>query len=601
MVPEYSFIKPLKFNLLAKMKIGSLLIAFIVYAQLSGLCAKEKGNNQPNIIFILTDDQRWDAIGYSGNEIIYTPEMDKLANQGVYFHNAFVTTPICAVSRASIFTGLHERTHRYTFQTGPIREEHMQDSYPRMLQKAGYYTGFFGKFGVAYPHISKLFDVSENYDRKTKYKDYRGYYYKTLDGDTVHLTRYTGQKALDFIDSLPSEKPFCLSLSFSAPHAHDGAPKQYFWQESVDHLYRDVDIPEAPISDDKYFEALPARVKEGFNRERWTWRYDTQKKYQESVKAYYRMISGVDLEIGKIRKKLKEKGLDKNTVIIFMGDNGYFLGERQLAGKWLMYENCLRVPLIICDPRIKIHRDIEQLALNIDIPSTILDLAGMEAPELWQGSSLLELARGRQTTSLRDTILTEHLWNFEHIPPSEAVRTDEYKYLRYINDKSIEELYNLKTDPLEVNNLVEKEAYKNQLNELRKKCDQLKSKYADKILGVPTGLMVEQISNPDGVKVNNTLPEYNWIIPIGAGSQQSYQVLVASDKELIDNNIGDMWNSGEVKNNMPQASHLGTKLEARNTYYWKVRIWDSGHRLSEYSKAQKFTIGSFSGKNSTEN
>ena len=575
------------------------LLSLCVYP--FALCAKEKSKNQPNIIFILTDDQRWDAIAYSGNKIIYTPEMDRLAKQGVYFHNAFVTSPICAASRASIFTGLHERTHRYTFQNGPIREEHMQDSYPLMLQKAGYYTGFFGKFGVDYPHISQLFDVSENYDRNRNYKDYRGYYYKTLDGDTVHLTRYTGQQALDFIDAAPSEKPFCLSLSFSAPHAHDGAPGQYFWQEDVDHLYRDVEIPKALISDDKYFEALPDKIKKGFNRKRWTWRYDNPEKYQESVKGYYRMISGVDLEIGKIRKKLKEKGLEKNTVIILMGDNGYFMGERQLAGKWLMYDNCLRVPLFINDPRIKKHRDIEHMVLNIDIPSTILDLAGIEAPKSWQGSSFLGLAQGKQTAGLRDTIFIEHLWNFEHIPPSEGVRTDEYKYLRYINDQSIEELYNLKTDPLEENNLIEDVVYNNQLNDLRQKCDQLKSKYADYVLGIPTGIMIEFIRDPKGVKVNDNMPEYNWIIPSGAGRQQSFQVLVASSKENIDKNIGDVWDSGEVNSSNPRALHSGEALKPNNTYYWKVRIWDSGHRLSEYSQVQKFSIGNFLGNSSIEN
>ena len=294
-------------------------------------------NKKPNIIFILTDDQRAEAMGYAGNKIIKTPEMDKLASQGIYFKNAFVTTPICAASRASILTGLYERTHLYTFQQGNLKQGYADNSYPTLLKKAGYYTGFFGKFGVEYPSFNTMFDQGENYDRNTKYKDHRGYFYKTLGKDTVHLTRYTSQKAMDFISSAPTDQPFCLSLSFSAPHAHDPAVDQYFWQPEVDNLYKDVVIPPPIMASDADFMAQPAYVRNGENHTRWLWRFDTPEKYQKSVKGYYRMISGVDLEIGKIRKLLAEKGLDKNTIIIFLGDNGYFLGEPQFADKWLMY------------------------------------------------------------------------------------------------------------------------------------------------------------------------------------------------------------------------------------------------------------------------
>jgi alpha-L-rhamnosidase len=158
-------------------------------------------------------------------------------------------------------------------------------------------------------------------------------------------------------------------------------------------------------------------------------------------------------KLPKSGKKLKEKGLDKNTVIILMGDNGYFLGERQLAGKWLMYDHSIRVPLIIYDPRVKKPLDSDLMALNIDIPSTILDLAGLKQPGSWHGKSLMPIVSGQQQTFGRDTVLIEHLWEFENIPPSEGVRTNEWKYFRYVNDKSWEELYNLKNDPQEAENL----------------------------------------------------------------------------------------------------------------------------------------------------
>ena len=398
-------------------------------------------SERPNIIFILTDDQRWDALGYAGNKVIQTPEMDKLAEQGCYFRNAIVTTPICSASRASIFTGLHERTHRYTFQTGALRKEFMEKAYPKLLKEAGYYTGFFGKFGVNYPGSEEMFDAFESYDRNGRYNDKRGYYYKTLGKDTVHLTRYTGQKALDFLENVPDDRPYCLSLSFSAPHAHDGAPLQYFWQEEPNKLYRDMDVPGPKLADDKYFNALPKAVRDGFNRVRWYWKNDTPEKYQHSTKGYYRMIYGIDLEIAKIRRKLEEKGLAENTVIILMGDNGFFLGERQISGKWLMFDNSIRVPLIVYDPRFKKPKDSNEMGLNIDVPATILNLAGIDVPESYQGKSLLPLVNGDKKALGRDTILVEHLWEFEHIPPSEGVRTADWKYMRYVNDRSLEELY----------------------------------------------------------------------------------------------------------------------------------------------------------------
>ncbi len=434
-------------------------------------CKRE--TKKPNIIFILTDDQRWDAMGYAGNDIIHTPEMDKLAREGIYFKNAFVTTPICAASRASILTGMQERTTGYSFGAGNIKDAYIKESYPELMKNSGYYTGFFGKFGVRYDSIKSLFDVCESYDRNTRFPDRRGYFYKTLDGDTVHLTRYTGQKALDFINSVPDGKPFCLSLSFSAPHAHDPAPDQYFWQKTVDSLYRDITIPPPRMGEDKWFMAQPVYVREGENRTRWTWRYDTPEKYQHSVKGYFRMISGIDLEIGKIRKLLKEKGIDGNTIIMLMGDNGQFLGERQLAGKWLMYENSLRVPLIIYDPRNPEHRDVDDIALNIDIAPTIFDFAGLQAPSVWQGKSLVDYTTGGNPAKDREEFVCEHLWEVPIIPPSEGLRTKDMKYFRYRHDMQHEELYDMAKDPWEKNNLAGDPEYQDKLLKMRNDCDSI--------------------------------------------------------------------------------------------------------------------------------
>lgn len=557
---------------------------------------------KPNIIFILTDDQRWSALGYAGNKDIQTPEMDKLAQQGVYFSKAVVTTPICSASRASILSGVHERTHRYSFQTGAIRSEFMEEAYPRLLKEAGYYTGFYGKFGVKFSEKEEMFDVIEDYDRANQYKDYRGYYYKTLGEDTVHLTRYTGQKALDFIDNVPTDKPFCLSLSFSAPHAHDGAPLQYFWQDQPDKLYQDKDFPKADISGDKYFEALPLPVREGFNRLRWGWRYDTPEKYQHSVKGYYRMIYGIDLEIAKIRKKLEETGQDDNTVIILMGDNGQFLGERQIAGKWLMYDNSIRVPLVVFDPRAQNHLDSDEMALNIDVPATILDMAGVQVPETYQGKSLVNIVSGAEKSMGRDTILVEHLWEFGHIPPSEGVRTSEWKYLRYVNNKSCEELYNLSKDTKEIKNLAGNAKYKEVLDEFRAKNDELGKRFADPFATPPTRLTVEYLHDPKGLKIIDSKPEFSWILPAQAKIQKGYQVLVASSKDLIDKNIGDVWDSGNTRSKKSTDVELGGEpLKPNTTYFWRVRYFDADNRISEYSEAQQFSTGEFGEKLTSHN
>lgn len=532
---------------------------------------------RPNIIFILTDDQRWDALGYAGNSEIHTPEMDKLASTGVYFSNAMVTTPICAASRASIFTGLQERTHRFDFSTGLIDDKYMDSAYPKLMREAGYYTGFFGKFGVKYKGLDKLFDQYDEYDRGN-FGDRRSYYYKTIGADTVHLTRFTGQQGLDFIASAPSDKPFCLELAFSAPHAADEAQDQYFWQETTDSLFRGMEMAPAKISEDKYFEALPEGIRNGFNRLRWTWRYDTPEKYQTSVKGYYRMIAGIDLEIAKIRAALEAKGIADNTVIMLMGDNGYFIGERQLAGKWLMYDNCLRVPMIIYDPRVKNHQNNAEMALNIDIPATILDLAGVAKPASWQGKSLLPIVEGKTKSLNRDTILVEHLWDFDPIPPSEAVRTNEWKYMRYINDKSIEELYNIANDPMEINNLALQRDQQNRLMEFREKCNQLSEHLSDSLSLGPEKLQFKENA-------------FSWELSPACKSQKGYQILVASSAENLTNNVGNVYNSNHINSDaLNNIAYDGEKLESGKSYYWKVRIWDQVNRVSRYSAVQKMTI-----------
>ena len=427
-------------------------------------------NRKPNIVLILTDDQRWDAMGCAGNLLARTPNIDKLAAKGTYFQNAFASTPISAASRASILTGMYERSHGYTFGTGPLDSNLVKTSYLSVLRRVGYYVGYFGKLGVDYCSKEKLFDKSEIYDRKDEFNDKRGYFYKNIDGDTVHLTKYTGYMGRKFIEEAPDDRPFCMVLGFSAPHAHDPAPEQYFWQDKSDTLYVDTVFPTPLLCEDHYYMSLPRAVQEGYNRVRWWWRYSSDEQYQHSLRGYYRMIKEIDDEIGELMTLLEQKGISDNTVIIFMSDNGLFLGERQLAGKWLMYEQSIRIPLIIFDPGEKTPAVVNDMALNIDVPSTILSYAGVDIPENYQGIDLTGYIKKNGVES-REYILIEHLWDNVHIPSSEGIRTEKWKYFRYRDKGGREELYDMEYDPEETRNLAEYTSYRRILDSLRCKCD----------------------------------------------------------------------------------------------------------------------------------
>ena len=406
---------------------------------------------RPNLVFILTDDQRFDALGCAGNPIIQTPHLDALAASGTRFTNAFATTPICAASRASLFTGLYERTHRMTFGTPPLADRFVDMSYPVLLREAGYRTGFSGKFGISV-HPGAEDRMFDDFVPMTQ----PPYFQPGPDGRMRHLTDLEGDAALAFLDTVPAGTPFCLSLSFNAPHADDQDPLQYFWQAECDGLYEEDTIPVPATMTDDIFLAQPDFLRNSESRVRFNWRFDEPEMYQRMVKGYYRMITGIDRVVGRIRQDLDRRGLAENTVIVFMSDNGYFLGERGFADKWYMYEYSLRVPLIVCDPRI--HNQpatVDAMALNVDIAATLLDFAGVGPAPLQQGRSLVPLIRGRDAGGFREDFLCEHLFEHPGIPKSEGVRTGRMTYFRWIGqDHDAEELYDHVADFDEIRNLV---------------------------------------------------------------------------------------------------------------------------------------------------
>ena len=425
-----------------------------------------KDEERPNILFVLTDDQRFDTLGCTGNPIIKTPNIDRLARGGLLFEHAFVTTPICAASRASILTGIFERTHTYTFTRPPLSRTFTDISFPVLLRGAGYRVGLVGEFGVKVEEgvEGEMFDFLKLTGLP---------YFQVIDGLRRHMTEVEGEYVIRFLRNIKGDQPFCLMWWPWAPHADDENPEQYFWPPAVDDLYRDVKIPVPEMAAPAYYEAQPDFLKNTMSRTRWSWRFDRPEKYQKMVKGYYRMISGIDLVLGRILDELKRLGLDKKTVIIYSSDNGYFLGERGYADKWLMYDLSIRVPFIIYDPRISAEKRgvvKKELVLNIDLPATILDLAGVKVPDEMQGRSLRPLLRGEKS-DWRSEIFGEELWDHPEIPQSECVRTERWKYIQYPGHPEYVELFDLKADPQEKKNLAGLTEYRQILEELGHRCE----------------------------------------------------------------------------------------------------------------------------------
>lgn len=435
-------------------------------------------NTRPNIIFFLIDDQRNDTLGCAGHPIIQTPTIDSLAAKGCRFTNAFVTTSICAASRASIVTGLYERTHGYTFGTPPLNEAYIAQSYPILLKQNGYRTGFVGKLGMELPEgsIERMFNYFQPIDRNP-------YFHQMPDGSKKHETDLAADYTIEFLRQNPVNTPFAISVSFNAAHAEDSDKENHYPSPpSVDGMYEDIVIPPPELWSPEIFESLPEFLQNSINRGRFFWRWDTPEKYQKNMRAYFRMITGIDFAIARVLEELNNLNLAQNTIIIYMADNGYYMGNRGFAGKWSHFEESLRIPLIIYDPRIsELFRGIvtDSMALNIDIPSSIMDLAGIAIPEKYQGKSLIALIYGKNNMTWRQDFFCEHLMNHGGIPKWEGVRGKQFVYARYFEQQPVFEfLHDLNKDPNQLINFSKDENYQKVLQQVRKRCNQLKNKYS---------------------------------------------------------------------------------------------------------------------------
>lgn len=419
---------------------------------------------KPNIIFLLADDMRFDALGCNGNKIAITPHLDALAAKGTNFKNSYVTTAICAISRASFLTGQYEKRHGIDNFSKTFSDGAFQQTYPMLLRNNGYYTGFIGKYGVGDVMPVQAFDYWKGYPGQGTY------FYKLPDGSMIHETALAGKQLQEFINGREKEKPFCLSISFKAPHSEDNSkenngfrPDPYF-----DNWYVDTVFPKPVTYADSFYRLFPEawRInqsqKENEARVRFNKRFGTDEQFQISYKSIYRLVSGVDKTIGEMLLYLEQQGLDKNTIIVFSSDNGYYMGEHGLEGKWYGHDESIRVPLIVYNPYLKEQRkQIEEPVLNIDLAPTILQWAGIKAPTSIQGRSYASLLTSKNM-EWRKEFFYEHLFNPGsypvYIPHTAGVVTASFKYMRYYtgteSDKFLyEELFDTKNDRDETKNL----------------------------------------------------------------------------------------------------------------------------------------------------
>ena len=436
-------------------------------------------SDRPNILFIQTDDQRIDDLGCYGNSSIQTPHIDQFAKEGVRFLNHFVTTSICCCSRASILTGQYMRRHGVQDFATPLSAAQFAETYPVILRQNGYRTAFVGKYAIGSPAgttkdlalPAQQFDYWLGFPQSIDFK-------QTVDGKLRHLTPYMTEKAIDFLDSTPASQPFCLSLNFKEPHG----PFNYF---DPDHPNAyETATPKPPATYTKTeFEALPAFLRTSLSGNKsGEWPANPEKKFLDDVRICFRLVSGVDAAVGRVMAALRRLNRDANTVVIFTSDNGSLRGAHGLWGKWFPYEESIRVPLIIRDPRMPAASrgaTRDQMTLNIDIAPTILGIAGLPPAKRMQGQGLAPILKDPRLAG-RDEWFYEHTYNTDPprlpIPPSEAVRTRQWKYTRYTKETPVfEQLFDLKKDPAESHNLAGNPAHQKTLANLRARCNALRS------------------------------------------------------------------------------------------------------------------------------
>jgi len=419
-----------------------------------------------NVLLIIGDDMRWDAIGAAGNPVVRTPRLDQLAAAGVRFEQARVTTSVCMVSRATLLTGQYMSRHGITEFGRPIAADAFANTFPGVLRRAGYWSGYVGKYGIGTARAGD-FDVLRAYEGK--------HWMAGPDGQRIHVTEKNARDAIDFLKTRPPDKSFVLTVGFFAPHAEDAAPEQYLPQDWSAAAYAGVTIPAPLHGDPRYLAALPPFLANKANegRVRYLWRFDTPDRYQAYMTRYYRLVTEVDAAIGRIVDELRAQGAYDHTLVVFIGDNGYFQADRGLADKWYPYEESQRVPLVVRDPRLPTARrgiTREQFALNLDVAPTIVAAAGLPVPSAMQGSDLSALYLAAQPAPWRDEFFYEHptITSRDRIPSSQGVIRRDWKYIEWPEFNFVQ-LFDLQRDPGELDSLAGRPAHADRQAALRER------------------------------------------------------------------------------------------------------------------------------------
>ena len=417
-----------------------------------------------NIVVLYADDWRHDTLGVAGHPIVKTPQLDQLAAQGVRFTHNYVTTAICGVSRATLFTG--QWMSRHGNRAFGAFKTPWEETYPGLLRAQGYHVGHIGKW-----HNGKFPGDRFDFGRA-----YSGTHWITeKDGTRIHVTKKNENDSLEFLRSRPAGKPFCLTLAFFATHAEDQNPLQFLPQPESMALYQDTTIPIPATATDEAFRRLPPFIANEKNegRNRWHWRFDTPEKYQSMMKNYYRLATEVDTVCGRVIEELRRQGVLDHTLVVFTGDNGYFHAEHGLADKWYPYEESIRTPLIVWDPRLPAAqrgRTHSAITLNVDLAPTFLAAAGIPTPPRMQGVDVSPLYLSTPAPAWRTEFFYEHatIRDTSFIPSSEALVRKDEKYILWPDFKH-EQYFNLQADPMEQNDRISDQALQPRLLELRQR------------------------------------------------------------------------------------------------------------------------------------
>lgn len=423
-------------------------------------------DSRPNVIFLLTDDQRADAMGISGHPVLETPHLDRLARDGVHFTEAHVVAPVCMPSRTSFLNGQYERVHQIGFSSPNVLSDAQWDqTYAALLRQSGYHVGFVGKIGLQ--QYSFRGRPLERFDFWRGHDDWARFWPKEFKHLAIYhdagpdiVTPIMTESIERFLDQAPTDRPFMLSVSFSAPHGsisgsmlhteEAGRTRMTLAADSHprlgDHpvygsLYRDRELAVPATFDDDTARHIPLDVhpREG-RMETYSYSYAGEAVLREHKVRYYQLVHGIDRAVGELRQSLGQRGLADNTVIVFSSDHGLLMGEYAMGGKSVLYDLATRVPLIVYDPRrpeTERGQSIDRLVLSIDVPATIVSYGGLDVPASMQGRDLRPLMADPEG-EWRDEIFVESLFLMRTGPFMEAVRTSQWKYVRFFKSESSE-------------------------------------------------------------------------------------------------------------------------------------------------------------------